>query len=191
MADIIAEINTIGDLIAPASDFTRFYKQSLPEKYVANTVGIRWQGDTNESLTNVMYSVGRTYQVVYFGNNEVNCIQIADKIRTQLNNTIKTRLRGSDDYMTLGPLSFSAPYKTETDGVYAIVGVLPVTIYAERPQQSWEPIENIETNIESGSVGYIDGKPHKRTNTDLLTVTKDDVTYEFVKKEIEEIGGNE
>lgn len=152
MADIIAEINTIGDLIAPASDFTRFYKQSLPEKYVANTVGIRWQGDTNESLTNVMYSVGRTYQVVYFGNNEVNCIQIADKIRTQLNNTIKTRLRGSDDYMTLGPLSFSAPYKTETDGVYAIIGVLPVTVYAERPQTEYQKMAYVEADVNGNKV---------------------------------------
>lgn len=168
MADIIAEINTIGDLIAPAASFERFYKQSLPTKYVANTVGIRWQGDRETSMTNVIYGVERIYQIIYFGNSEVNCIQQADKIRGALNNAIKVKLRDSDGYMTLESFNYSAPFKTETDGVYAIVGILPATVYVERPQQQYEKMATVDTGL----------------NGDRLVITKDTVEY------IENGGGN-
>lgn len=159
MADIIAEINTIGDLITPAASFERFYKQTLPTKYVANTVGIRWQGDRETSMTNVIYEVNRMYQVLYFGNSEVNCIQTADKIRAALNNAIKVKLRDSDGFMTLGSFNYSAPFKTETDGVYAIVGILPVQVYAERPQPKAEKMRVVDTGL----------------NGDRLVITKDTV----------------
>lgn len=161
MADIIAEINTIGDLIAPAASFERFYKQTLPTKYVANTVGIRWQGDREASMTNVIYEVNRLYQVIYFGTSEVNCLQNADKIRAVINNAIKIKLRDSDGYMTLGSFSYSAPFKTETDGVYGIVGILPVQIYAERPQPKPEKMRVVDTGL----------------NGDRLVITKDTVEY--------------
>ena len=147
MADIIAEINTIGDLITPVAPFTRLYKQDLPKSYVANTVGIRWQGDTSESMTGVVYAVDRIYQIIYFGNSEVNCIQHADKIRASLDNAIKTKIRGLDGYMTLGSFALSAPFKTETDGVYATVGILPVTVYVERPQKQYEKMRVIDATI--------------------------------------------
>lgn len=161
MADIIAEINTIGDLIAPAASFERFYKQSLPTKYVANTVGIRWQGDRDASLTNVVYEVERTYQIIYFDTSELKCVQHADKIRAALNNAIKVKLRDSDGYMTLGSFNYSAPFKTETDGVYAIVGILPAHVYVERPQPKAEKMRVVDTGL----------------NGDRLVITKDTVEY--------------
>lgn len=160
MTTIIAEINTIGDLLSGVGA-TRFYKQDYPKVYVANTIGIRWQGDTNESLTNVMYGVERLYQVVYFSDKEVTCIQKADEIRKAFNNAIKTKVRGLDAYMTLGSFAFSAPFKTDTDGVVAIVGVLPVTVYAQRPQEKSEKMRVVDTGI----------------NGDRLVITKDSVIY--------------
>lgn len=161
MADIVTEINTIGDLIAPVSAFGRFYKQTLPKEYVANTVAIRWQGDGDKPMTNVIYGVERIYQIIYFGNSEVNCIQNADKIRAALNNAIKVKLRDSDGYMTLESFNYSAPFKTETDGVYAIVGILPATVYVERPQMAYEKMRVVDANL----------------NGDSLVITSDTVTY--------------
>lgn len=147
MADIIAEINTIGDLITPVAQFTRLYKQDLPKVYVANTVGIRWQGDRSEDLTAVVYGVDRTYQIIYFGKSEIDCLNHADKIRSALDNAIKTKLRGLDGYMTLSPFAYSAPFKTDTDGVYAIVGILPATVYVQRPQEKYEKMRVIDAEI--------------------------------------------
>lgn len=131
MADIIAEINTIGDLLVGVGA-DRLYKQDLPKTYVANTLGIRWQGDISRSETAYHYRIDRRYQVLYFASSEVKCLQTAPKLTQPIEQNIKIKLRGSDAYMTLGSLSLSSPFKTETDGVYALIGILPVSIREAR-----------------------------------------------------------
>ena len=131
MADIIAEINTIGDLLGGVGA-SRFYKQNLPATYVANTIGIRWQGDNSESETGFHYRVDRLYQVIYFGSNEVNCLGLATKLTAALAQNTKAKIRDSSGFITLGSFALSAPFKTETDGVYAIIGILPVSVRVPR-----------------------------------------------------------
>lgn len=138
MANIIGEIDTIGDLLTDVG-VTRLYKQDLPKIYVANTIGIRWQGDTSESETGVVYRIDRIYQVVYFGKSEVDCLQKIPTIQTALNQNIKAKLRDSNGYITLGSLVFSAPFKTDTDNVYAVSGVLPVSVRVAREIEAVAP----------------------------------------------------
>lgn len=154
MADIVTEIDTIGDLIEPVASFTRYYKQTLPKTYVANTFAIRWQGDnTPTELSGVVYETARPYQVTYFGNSEIDCMQKADAIQTELRKHIKVRLRGLNEYITFGPFAFSAPYKTDTDGVYAVVGILLVHDYVERPRPKWQKMRRIEAEITENGGG--------------------------------------
>ena len=149
MADIIGEINTIGDLLADVG-VSRFYKQDLPLKYVANTIGIRWQGDSDEGFTQAAYAIDRTYQVIYFGNNEVDCLTKSTAIRAKISDTIKVKLRGSDDYMTLESFNMSAPFKTDTDGVYAVSGALRVTVREAYTQKTWQKMGVINASINEG-----------------------------------------
>lgn len=146
MADIIAEINTIGDVLGGIGA-TRFYKQDLPTKYVANTICIRWQGDGDEEFTQAAYAVERVYQIIYFGKNEVSCLQNAEKIRKEINGRIKVKLRGLDGYMTLGSFNFAPPFKTDTDGVYAVSGVLLAKVYIERPRETWQKIGKLGVEV--------------------------------------------
>ena len=147
MADIIGEINTIGDLLAGVG-VTRFYKQDLPLKYVANTIGIRWQGDTSESETGYHYRVERIYQVIYFGGSEVACLQKIPLIQKALQQHIKTKLRDSDGYITLGSFAFTKPFKTDTDGVYAISGILPVTVRVAREFAKVPQIGGVNVDVD-------------------------------------------
>lgn len=148
MADIVTEIDTIGDLIKPVASFTRYYKQTLPKTYVANTFAIRWQGDfAPTDLTAVVYETTRPYQILYFGSSEIDCMSKAQAIQTELRKHIKVKLRGLNDYITFGSFAFSAPYKTDTDGVYAVVGILPVSDYVSRPIPEWEKMQRIEAQI--------------------------------------------
>lgn len=149
MADIIGEINTIGDLLA-SMGVTRFYKQEFPKVYVANTIGIRWQGDSDEGFTQAAYEIDRTYQIVYFGSNEIDCLNKAKAIRAKISDTIKVKLRGSDDYMTLESFNMSPPFKTDTDGVYAVSGVLRVTVREAYTQQTWQKMGVINASINGG-----------------------------------------
>lgn len=154
MASIVTEIDTIGDLIKSVASFTRYYKQDLPEVYVANTFAIRWQGDnTPTDLTGTVYETERPYQIIYFGTSEVDCLTKAQAIQTELQKSIKVRLRGLNDYVTLSPFAFSAPYKTDTDGVYAVVGVLTVSDFIARPQPTWQKMQHIEAEINDNGGG--------------------------------------
>jgi len=146
VADIIAEINTIGDLLVSVGA-DRLYKQDLPKTYVANTLGIRWQGEVSKSETAYHYRIDRRYQIIYFASSEVKCLQIAPKLTQPIEQNIKTKLRGSDAYMTLGSLSLSAPFKTETDGVYAIIGILPVSIREARQFEQVPKMRVIDAEI--------------------------------------------
>lgn len=146
MADIIDEINTIGDLLTNVG-VTRFYKQDLPKTYVANTLGIRWYGDVSESESGYHYRIERIYQVIYFGKSEVDCLQKIPKIQAPINQHIKAKLRESDGYITLGSLSFTKPFKTETDGVYAVAGVLPVSVRVAREFAPVPKIGNVTAEI--------------------------------------------
>lgn len=146
MADIIAEIDTIGDLLVGVGA-GRLYKQDLPKTYVANTLGIRWQGDVSKSETAYHYRIDRLYQIIYFATSEVKCLQTAPKLTQPIEQNIKTKLRGSDAYMTLGSLSLSAPFKTETDGVYAIIGILPVSIREARQFEQVPKMRVIDAEI--------------------------------------------
>lgn len=146
MADIVREIDTIGDILAPVN-VTRFYKQALPAKYVANTIGIRWQLDTDASETAAHYVTDRLYQIAYFGTNEVDCIRKVPQIKALLNQNIKIRLRDTNDYITLVSFNMSQPFKTETDGVYATIGVLATQT---RTMREFAPVEKIgSVNVEA------------------------------------------
>lgn len=151
MADIIKEIDTIGDLLATVG-VTRFYKQDLPLKYVANTIGIRWQGDSDDGFTQAAYEINRIYHVIYFGNNEVDCINKAKMIRSKLSDYLskKVKLRGSDDFMTLESFNMSAPFKTDTDGVYAIVGVLNASLLEAYTKPTYTKMNEVITTIIEG-----------------------------------------
>lgn len=153
MADIIKEIDTIGDLLATVG-VTRFYKQDLPKAYVANTIGIRWQGDGDDDFTQAAYEINRIYQVIYFGNNEVDCLNKAKLIRSKLSDYLskKVKLRGSDDFMTLESFNMSAPFKTDTDGVYAVVGVLNASLLEAYTQPHYEKMQEIHAAINEGGI---------------------------------------
>lgn len=154
MGSIVNEIDTIGDLITPVASFTRSYKQELPAKYVANTYAIRWQGDNPPTdLTATTYETSRPYQILYFGNNEVDCLTKAQAIQTALQQHIKVKLRGLNEYITLSPFAFSAPYKTDVDGVYAVVGVLVVSDFVNRTQPSYTKMGRIEAEIKENGGG--------------------------------------
>ena len=153
MANIIGEINTIGDLLATVG-VTRFFKQDLPLKYVANTIGIRWQGDGDADLTQAAYKIDRSYQVIYFGNSEVDCLNKSEIIRSKLSDYLskKVQIRGSNDFMTFESFSMSAPFKTDTDGVYAVVGVLSVSLLAAYTQPQYEKMREIHATINEGGI---------------------------------------
>lgn len=133
MATRTQEIDTIGDLLATVG-VSRFYKENFPSTYVANTIGIRWQGDSSDGLTNVLYTIENTYQLVYFGSSRVDCLNKSEVISGLINDKIdmKTKIRDLDEFITLRSFAMTPPFKTETDGVHAVSCILTVTSTRKR-----------------------------------------------------------
>lgn len=149
MADIIREIDTIGDLLKPV-DVTRFYKQTYPAKYVSNTIGIRWEQDADMSETGAHYVIDRLYQIVYFGTSEVDCLRKIPQITRLINQQPKIKIGDTGDFMTLVSFNMSQPFKTETDGVYATVGVLATKTRVLRDLPQHQKMAEINTDINGG-----------------------------------------
>lgn len=153
MADTVREINTIADIVASASPFTRIWKQFLPLVYKDGEIAIRWQGDRDTSETNTFYRINRDYQIVYFASSEAKCLGVASEIRCTLAQTIKTEIEDTGDYMTLGPFSFSQPFKTDTDGVFSVVAILQVEVREGRLKPVFEKMAEID--VDSNGENYV------------------------------------
>ena len=151
MATRAQEIDTIGDLLATVGA-SRLYKENFPTSYVANTIGVRWQGDGSDGLTGVHYTIENTYQIVYFGNSRVDCLNKSETISAIINDKIdmKTKIRDLDEYMTLRSFAMTPPFKTETDGVYAVSAILTVTSTRKRKLPVYEKMGVIYADINGG-----------------------------------------
>lgn len=151
MATRAQEIDTIGDLLA-SMDVGRIYKQNFPTKYVANTVGIRWEGDNGDALTNARYSIDNTYQIVYFGSTLVDCLNKSEMISGVINDNLtqKIKIRNLDEYIMLRSFAMSKPFKTDTDEVYAVSAFLHVSSNRSRTQPVYQKMAEINTEIDRG-----------------------------------------
>jgi len=151
MATRAQEIDTIGDLLATVGA-SRLYKENSPSSYVANTFGVRWQGDSSDGLTGAHYTIENTYQIVYFGNSRVDCLNKSETISAIINDKIdmKTKIRDLDEYMTLRSFAMTPPFKTVTDGVYAVSAILTVTSTRKRKLPVYEKMGVIYADINGG-----------------------------------------
>lgn len=151
MATRAQEIDTIGDVLA-AVGVDRFYKQDFPLKYVANTIGIRWQGDNSDGLTGAHFLIENTYQIVYFGDSERDCLDKSETISAIINDKIdmKLKIRDLDEYITLRSFSMTPTFKTETDGVYAISAILTVESNRNRILPEQVMLNNFNFGINEG-----------------------------------------
>lgn len=148
MVNIRNEIDSLADLIVNAAPSV-IEKQMTPKKPEKNSVVVKWAGDRGESMSGLIYELKRLYQVIYYSDDELQCIDTADKIRKAINDTIKLQISESEDFMTLDLIAFSAPQKTGHD-LYAIVGILPVSVFVKRTQPTYEKMMHIGVNITNG-----------------------------------------
>ena len=147
MADIAQEIETIASYLGTTATFARVWRQHLPSKYTANELSVRYLGDSSESETAYHYRIDRVYQVVYFAATEIACIQRATLLQRAINRQIKIRIKDTDGYMTLVSFSISQPFKTDTDGVFAVVGVIQAQVREARYFAPVPKMEHIEATI--------------------------------------------
>lgn len=147
MADITQEIETLATYLGGVATFARVWRQHLPLKYTANEMSIRYLGDSSESETAYHFRIDREYQVVYFATTEIACLQRATLLQRAINQQIKIPVKDATGYMSLVSFSISQPFKTDTDGVFAVVGVLQAQVREARYFAPVPKVMNVEATI--------------------------------------------
>jgi hypothetical protein len=145
VASITNEIESIAAFVEPVLTGATVYKQRVPVQPVANEVSIRYLTGDSESETNYHYRLDRDYQIIYFAQNEFACLQKFEALEQKLNDVFVIPINGSMRYLRVGSFSFSQPFKTEGGTVFAMIGVLRVSVREARTQEQYEKIMNIET----------------------------------------------
>lgn len=132
MADIAIEVESLRDFVADPTLYSRVWMQTMPAKYTAGELSIRYQGGNTASETGYHYRLDREYQLVYFGTSERDCIIKGSALERKFNSKHVIQLKGSERYIRVGPFSLSQPFKTEGGEVFAIIGMLQAEVREAR-----------------------------------------------------------
>ena len=143
------ELTSLRNFIAsvmPAT--TKFHLQNMPSQYVAGEVAIDFTGDRSDTETALHYRVDTTYQIVYFGESRIDCVDKMDAIKRKLRDTASIQLGTKIGKLTDNPISVSQPFKTES-GVYGIIGMLEVESRELKTQVSSMKIAEVSVSTEN------------------------------------------
>lgn len=132
MADIVTEVESLRDFVVDPTLYSRIWMQTMPAKYEAGQLSIRFTGGGTASETGYHYRLDREYQFVYFGTSELDCIRKGTVLQRKLNSKHAIKLKGSERYIRVGPFSLSQPFKTEGGEVFAIIGMLQAELREAR-----------------------------------------------------------
>lgn len=132
MADIAIEVESLRDFVADPTLYSRVWMQTMPAKYTAGELSIRYQGGNTASETGYHYRLDREYQLVYFGTSERDCIIKGSALERKFNSKHVIQLKGSERNIRVGPFSMSQPFKTEGGEVFAIIGMLQAELREAR-----------------------------------------------------------
>ncbi|MBT2714737.1 hypothetical protein [Bacillus sp. ISL-57] len=146
MADIKTEIQSIRDFVAPELPGATFKLQNMPDTYKVAELAIELVRSTTNTETASSYRIDQTYQLVYFGTSQLDCLTKMQAVERQMNDKQIIPLGSTARYIRIGSFSLSQSFKTETTGVYAVIGMLEAELRESRTQETYEPINNLETD---------------------------------------------
>lgn len=149
----------------------------MPTTYVANELAIEYVNGLSESETGYHYRIDRTFQLVYFGTSALDCVMKVAPVERLFNNARTIPLKGTTRYLRIGSFSLSQAFKTES-GVYAIIGMLAVSLREARDQPTYTKIGAINTRTYTDKTistwAVIDG-------SETPDITSDGYTWESVE----------
>jgi hypothetical protein len=147
VASIVNEVESISAFIEPLLTGEVVYYQQMPIEPKANDLSIRYIDGGSETETAYHYRLDRNYQIVYFADKEIDCMQGITKLEQKFNNEIVIPLKNSTRYLRVDSFSFSRPFKTEGGKVFAIMGLLSVNLREARSQKPVSKINYVTTRV--------------------------------------------
>ncbi|WP_019241512.1 MULTISPECIES: hypothetical protein [Bacillus] len=147
MADIKNEIESVREFLHAIFPTVSFKLQNIPEQYAKNTLTIDFVTSKSATETNASYRLDHTIQLVYFSDSSLDCITKMAQIEHKINDEQLIQIRGTSRYLRIGSFSWSKPFKTDTTGVFAVIGMLEVSLREMRTQEVYEKIQAVNTDL--------------------------------------------
>jgi len=142
------EITTLKNVVSPLLPGAIYTLQSAPKTPTANHVQIEAMPQTiGNTETRFHYANDRTFRIVIYGKSGLDVVTKAEAVGETLANAIKIKIDEEPGYMTLGSFSLSETFETSTAGIFAVIGLLPATVRKDRPQEEYDKITDVQTDI--------------------------------------------
>jgi len=151
MADVKTEVQSIRDFVAPELPGATFKLQHMPDAYKTNELAIELAPSSSTNETRAHYRLNRVYQLAYFGTSKLDCVTKMQELERKFNDKQMIQLGTTGRYLRISSFSLSQSFKTETTGVYAIIGMLEAELRETRTQPQYEKINSV------GVTTYTDG----------------------------------
>ncbi|MCK1985169.1 MULTISPECIES: hypothetical protein [Peribacillus] len=144
MIDIKNEVDSLADYISDNLSEVKILKKS-PIKYNSGDLLIRFVKGSTESETGFHYRLDHSFQIVYYGASDLDCISKMGQVQHFFGDKVSIPLEGDESrYLGIESFSLSQAFQTETTGIYAIIGIVEVSIRQARSYEQATKIQNVE-----------------------------------------------
>lgn len=141
MADIVAELTAIGQTIQAALPSVVLKYQHVPEQPTAGVLVVRLADDSVTTETSYHYRIDRSYQLVYFGTSETDCLRQMEAIKLAVNDNLKIPYNDTD-YITISGFGASQPSKSDS-GAFFVLAIVRGTVRQARTQPNATKISDV------------------------------------------------
>lgn len=156
-----SEITSIRNAIAAVLPTSKFHLAVMPKKHAAGNVVITMPRSRKETETAYHYRSNKTYQIVLFASSEINVLDSAEQVAEAFSQTDYIAQSDTERIIRIESFSLSEPFETETQGVFAIIGMLEAVTRTARTFDVVPLIEDVEMNVisqqDAASWGAVDG----------------------------------
>lgn len=147
--DIIDDLEFMADELEARGLSSRTYLGYVPKTYADGEVAIRLLSPTNSTLTSEYVRMDRTYQIVLFSERPATMIQRISDVMTFFTSQVKFPIK--DGFLTINDrISFSEPFLTEGERVYASIGIIEAYVTRKRPQEEYDRLGEVTLGTVNG-----------------------------------------
>lgn len=128
----------------PSKTGLKYVLGYVPEEPAPNTLAIRLATQRRSSLTSTHLLVERTYQIAYFGDTNIDVLDVMNLIDTEL--AQQTKLKVGPEHITLGSFSLSQGFKAQ-NGTDGMIGILEIETHEQRRMTEPTKIMDVKANV--------------------------------------------
>ena len=151
MANIRTELESIKAFVSDvvASD-VKVAIENTPVELVPKVMVIELTGERSFTAETASHNrIDSLVQLTYYGSSKLDCLQTMEAVVEKLANARVIPINNSDRHIKYRQPSMTGAFSTNTTGVFVIACMLATNIRSLVPQESYEFINELTTDVRS------------------------------------------